>query len=116
MDITSSEENGICIAALNGKFNTTSAADVESALMDLLNQGKHRLLLDFSGVDYIASSGLRVLLKLAQRMKNEGSKLRLCSATHSVNEVFRISGFDKILEIHESRHQALEGFGEPTGA
>ena len=111
MDITASEENGICIAALSGKFNTATATDVESALMDLLNQGKLRLLLDFSGVDYIASSGLRVLLKLAQRMKNEGGNLQLCAVNDSVNDVFRISGFDKILEIHESRNQALENFG-----
>lgn len=115
MEITTNEENGICIAALSGKLNTANATDAESALMELLDQGKHSLLLDFSGVDYIASSGLRVLLKLAQRMKNEGGNLRLCSANDSVNNVFRISGFDKILEIHESKQQALQGFGEAAG-
>ena len=56
-----------------------------------------------------------MLLKLAQRMKNDGGKLRLCSANDTVIDVFRISGFDKILDIHESRTQALEDFGEMAG-
>lgn len=108
MDITTNEENGVCVAELNGKFDTASSVSVEKTLMGLLDEGKTRLLLDFSDVAYIASSGLRVLLKLAQRLKTEGGQLQLCSVNETVGEVFRISGFDKILEVRESKQQAME--------
>jgi anti-anti-sigma factor len=111
MDITTIEENGVCIASLDGKFDTASSVPAESELMALLDQGKNRLVLDFTDVAYIASSGLRVLLKLAQRLKTEGGELRLCSVNETVGEVFRISGFDKILDVRDSRQQALENAG-----
>lgn len=110
MNITTTEENGIWIASLNGKLDTASSVPAEAELMALLDEGKNRLVLDFSGIAYIASSGLRVLLKLAQRFKNEGGQLRLCAVNDTVGEVFRISGFDKILAVSDSREQALGEF------
>lgn len=110
MNITTKEENNICIVTLSGKLNTANSKDTGSALMELVNQGKHNLLLDLSDVDYIASSGLRILLMLAQRMKNENGKLRLCEANDSVSEVFNISGFHKILDIYESKDTAIQNF------
>lgn len=110
MEITTTVESGVCIAALNGKFDTASSVGAESTLMDLLDEGNNRMLLDFSDVAYIASSGLRVLLKLAQRLKTESGQLRLCSVNESVGEVLRISGFDKILDVRADRQQALEDY------
>lgn len=111
MDITTTEENGVCIASLNGKLDTASSVPAESELMALLDQGENRLVLDFTDVAYIASSGLRVLLKLAQRLKTEGGELRLCSVNETVGEVFRISGFDKILAVCASQQEALADLG-----
>lgn len=110
MEITTIEEDGVCIASLNGKLDTASSVPAESELMALLDQGKNRLLLDFSNVAYIASSGLRVLLKLAQRLKTEGGQLRLCEVNEIVGQVFAISGFEKILDVSGSREQALGEF------
>lgn len=58
------------------------------------------VLVDLSDVAFVASSGLRVLLKHAQRLKSGGGALRLCGANDMVNDVFRMSGFDSIIEIH----------------
>jgi anti-anti-sigma factor len=80
----------------------------ESTLSGLVDEGARRMVLDFSDVPYIASSGLRVLLKLAQRLKTEGGVLRLCAVNDTVGEVFQISGFDKILDVRDARQQALD--------
>jgi anti-anti-sigma factor len=58
------------------------------------------VLVDLSAVAFVASSGLRVLLKHAQRLKNGAGALRLCGANDTVNDVFRMSGFDSIIEIY----------------
>lgn len=107
MEISATEKDGITIAVLDGKLDTASAAGAEERLMDLLGAGANRLVLDFGQVDYIASSGLRSLLKLAQRMKQEEGLLHLCSLNDMVSEVFQISGFDRILTVYDTEEQAV---------
>lgn len=110
MEITTTVEGSVCVVALRGKFDTASSAEAETELMGSLDAGAERLLLDFSDVAYIASSGLRVLLKLAQRLKAEGGQLRLCSVNENVSEVLRISGFDTILDVFADRRSALDDY------
>lgn len=107
MDINATENDGIWIAVLDGKLDTASADGAEAKLMELVDGGANRLVLDFGAVDYIASSGLRTLLKLAQRMKNEGGMLHLCQLNDMVSEVFEISGFDRILYVFDTEVQAV---------
>lgn len=108
MEINATENEGIWIAVLDGKLDTASAVGAEAKLMELVDGGANRLVLDFGAVDYIASSGLRTLLKLAQRMKNEGGQLHLCQLNDMVSDVFEISGFDRILYVFDTEAQAIE--------
>lgn len=55
--------------------------------------------INLSAVDFVASSGLRVLLKHAQRFDVGGSKLTVSQANPTVAEVFRMSGFDQIIDV-----------------
>jgi anti-anti-sigma factor len=107
MEISATEKDGIWIAVMDGKLDTANSAGAEERLMDLLGAGASRLVLDLGQVDYIASSGLRSLLKLAQRMKQEEGLLHLCSLNDMVSEVFQISGFDRILTVYDTEEQAV---------
>jgi len=107
MEISVTESDGIWIVKLDGKLDTVSAVGAEARLTDLVNSGANRLVLDFTAVDYISSSGLRTLLKLAQRMKQDEGILYLCCLNEMVGEVFRISGFDRILTVFESESEAV---------
>jgi anti-anti-sigma factor len=64
------------------------------------------VLVDLENVSFVASSGLRVLLKHAQRLQTGGGELRLCSANATVSDVFQMSGFDSILAVYDSRADA----------
>ncbi len=108
MEINAAKENDILVVGLDGNFDIASAAPAESKLTELLDGGELKVLLDFSQVPYIASSGLRVLLKVAQRLKSDGGKFGLCSVNDTVGEVLVMTGFDKILSIYESKEKALE--------
>lgn len=110
MDIDVSTEGGVWIAAMKGKFDIASAGPAEVAIKEILDQGADRVLIDFGEVPFIASSGLRVLLKTAQTMKSSGGNLRICSINETVRDVFEISGFDKILSVYGSRNEALSDF------
>ena len=107
MDITVDKEGRASIVNMNGNFDIASSAPFDEQLTVLLDAGETRILLDFSQVSFIASTGLRMLLKTAQRLKDEGGLLHLCCINETVQEVFAMTGFDTILSIFETKEEAL---------
>lgn len=82
---------------LDGRLDTLTAPDLESALADGLDS-VDRLIFDFSSLEYISSAGLRVLLKLHKAMRaKRGMQIR--HVNDVVREVFDITGFADILDI-----------------
>ena len=75
--------------------------------MERVGSGDRRLIVDFSRLDFISSSGMRVLLIAAKALKAGEGTLVLCAMKNHIEEVFRISGFDRIIPIEESRESAL---------
>lgn len=71
----------------------------EKALQALLVDGVDSIDIDLSGLDYVSSAGLRVLLVTAKAAKAKGGKVTLLSPKPATLEVLRISGFDKIIAI-----------------
>lgn len=107
MDITIDKEGQASIVDMNGNFDIASSVPFDEQLTALIDAGEKRILLDFSHVSFIASTGLRMLLKTAQRVKDEGGLLHLCCTNETVQEVFAMTGFDTILSIFGTREQAL---------
>ena len=80
-----------------GRLDTTTAPALDKAIMENLN-GIKSLILDFKGLEYISSAGLRVLLSAQKKMKQIGT-MKLINVCEEVMEVFEITGFADILVI-----------------
>ena len=105
----SREKNGeVFIVSAAGQINSANAAEVEKNVLEWVEEGERKWILDMGGLEYISSAGLRVVLLLAKRLKQNGGHLVLCSLQPHVLEVFDISGFLSILDVAESREMALE--------
>ncbi len=91
----------------SGRLDSVTAKDFETALIGKIDAGAKRVVLDLGQLAYISSAGLRVLLIAAKRLKSVGGALVLCGLNPSVREVFEISGFVSILEVHPDRDTAL---------
>ncbi len=102
MKIDIEMEAGIAVVSLSGRIDAVSAPDFEKRLTDEIQRGEVRLVLDFSGLDYISSAGLRGLLSLAKQLKGKGGNLHLCCLRGMVKEVFDLSGFTSMFSISES--------------
>jgi|SRR5436309_6436622 anti-anti-sigma factor len=107
MDIAEARLNGIVTIAPAGRIDTTTAPALERRLADLLAEGQRRLIVDLSGVEYISSAGLRVLLALARRMRDVNGGLALCAMGDAVRQVFQLAGFLALFTVCESRDAAL---------
>lgn len=83
--------------ALEGRLDTATAPRLEAALEESI-KNKTALILDFAGIEYVSSAGLRVLLS-AQKIMNKQGNMTLKNVCTSVMEVFEITGFCDILHI-----------------
>ena len=97
LNITMNEAGGAAVILLEGHLDTVTAPDLEAVLNDCC-PAADSLVLDFAGVDYISSSGLRVLLTAHKAMANKGG-LKLIHANGMIREIFDMTGFSGILTI-----------------
>lgn len=97
MDIVKKTEGTTLEMVLNGRIDTTTAPVLESELNASIN-GVTALVLDFTGVQYISSAGLRILLA-AQKMMNKQGSMVLRGVNDDIKDVFEITGFIDILTL-----------------
>ena len=97
MNIDIVKENGATVLKIDGRLDTTTAPELEKAIN---NEGDalKSLVLDFKGVNYISSAGLRVLLTAQKKMNLQGS-MELINVSEAVMDIFEMTGFADILMI-----------------
>jgi anti-anti-sigma factor len=83
--------------ALSGRLDTTTAPKLETELKQNIS-GVNELILDFAGLEYLSSAGLRVLLS-AQKVMNRQGSMVIKHVNETVMEIFEITGFVDILTI-----------------
>jgi stage II sporulation protein AA (anti-sigma F factor antagonist) len=108
MQIVESRADGIVAVAPAGRIDTTTAPALEQHLIGLMAAGQRRIVVDFSGVDYISSAGLRVMLLLARRVQDAGGRLGLCGMGDAVRQVFQLAGFLPLFVVLDTREAAVQ--------
>lgn len=107
MDLAIDKTEGAIVVCADGQMNSANAAEIEADLLNQLDKGEHRMVLDLASVGYVSSAGLRVVLVLAKRLKQVNGTLVLCGLRSRVREVFDISGFLDILTVVDTREEAV---------
>ena len=81
-----------------GRIDTITSQDLENQIND--EMGKFdSLILDFNDLEYISSAGLRVLIAAQKNLKQDEIPMSIKNVNDAISEIFRMSGFDKILKI-----------------
>ena len=110
MIITTESERNTVILSLNGRLDTMNFPAVDKELTAQIEGNNKQLILDCSGMDYISSSGLRVLLKGLKQAEASNGRLTLCGLQPQIIQIFKISGFDHLFEIYPGRQEALASY------
>ncbi len=87
------------LITLEGELDTAAAADVEKTLQPLYTTNGKDVIIDCEGLEYIASSGLRILISILKGAKAGGSKVVLKNMNEDIKSVFKLTGFINIFEI-----------------
>jgi anti-anti-sigma factor len=110
IDIASRDEKGVMVVDIEGKMNTGASPDAEKYLNGLLDEGVTKMLLNLEYLDFIASTGLRVILATGKKLAGVRGKLAICNPNITVMDVLKISGFNKMFNVYDSEEEALSGF------
>jgi anti-anti-sigma factor len=117
MQFSSCRFADVVVAAPVGRIDHANAAAFEEELLPLVAQsgsGKQSLLLDFAGVEYISSVGLRVLMTAAKQARVDESRIAIAGLQPVVAEIIAISRFDRILDVYTSVTEALAKLSAPA--
>ena len=98
MNIIKNYDDDELTLSVEGRVNTITSKDLKNEFDS--EYGKfNSLVLDFSALDYISSAGLRVLIAMQKKLKKDEVPMVIKNVNDAIKEIFRISGFDRILTI-----------------
>ena len=98
MEIVKTQNEGAATLSLTGRLDTITAPKLQEALTEVIPLSE-AIELDFAGVDYVSSAGLRVLLFGQKNMQSADKTMKLTNVSSEVMEVFEITGFSGMLTI-----------------
>ncbi|HEY7559829.1 MAG TPA: STAS domain-containing protein [Candidatus Binatia bacterium] len=109
----------VALVKVEGRIDHVSAPVFESQLLPQVEGctgEKKKLLLDCSGLAYVSSAGLRVLMIAAKRCRRQNGKIVLAALQPTIQEIFRISRFDTVFEVFPSVREALAAISPAAAA
>lgn len=109
MEVKTSVTDGITILTPTGRVDTSTAKAFESGVMASVKDGA-KIAIRFNEIDYISSAGLRVVLMAGKKVAASKGVLVLIDMPDKILQVFKMSGFDKILKICANFEEAKPFF------
>lgn len=99
MKVTIQDNQDRIVAVMQGSFDTLSAEELEPQVKELESMASKPLEMDFTELDYIASSGLRILLRLRKAYAARGQQVSLLNVNEQIMEVLKVTHFDNMFQI-----------------
>ena len=99
MQTTVEEKDGMILATLDGEMDTAAAMEAEQILSPLYKRNGKDVIIECEKLEYIASSGLRILLSILKGAKLNGSRVVLRHVNEDIKNVFSLTGFINIFDF-----------------
>ncbi|MGI9189305.1 MAG: STAS domain-containing protein [Longimicrobiaceae bacterium] len=110
MSFETSKQDGIVLVDVDGQLIVGNRQELKQKVLDELEAGERRFLIDFANTGYIDSSGLGVLVSLSKKIREQDGELRLASLNEDLRTLFELTKLDTLFNIAESRQEALASF------
>lgn len=104
-------QNGeVTLVEVEGQLIVGNRQELKQQVLDRLDKGDRKFVIDFANTGYIDSSGLGVLVSLSKKIREQGGELRLSSLNEDLRTLFELTKLDTLFRIADSKDKALEGF------
>jgi anti-sigma B factor antagonist len=101
-----SEHGGCTILTVEGEIDVATAPQLRQAAVRLANDGKTSLVIDLSGVGFLDSTGLGVIVGVVKRVRTQGGELAIAGADNHVRKVFEITRISDVLPMFDTVDEA----------
>jgi anti-sigma B factor antagonist len=103
------ERNGFAVLAVHGEVDVYTAPQFREQLIQLVDQGHRKIVIDLEGVEFLDSTGLGVLVGGLKRVRSHDGDLALVCTQRRILKVLEITGLTKVFSIHDSVDAATSG-------
>ncbi len=110
MSFAMTREGEILVVDVGGQLIVGNRQELKQRVLDELERGERRFLIDFAQTGYIDSSGLGVLVSLSKKIREQGGELRLANLNEDLKTLFELTKLDTLVQIADSRERALDSF------
>ena len=110
MNISTRYDGEILAIDIEGKLDTNASTPALEKLMQCLESSPNKVLVSLAPLDFISSTGLRVILRVTKLVRGYGGELKVSGAQGVVKDVLEITGFDSLLDLYEDEEQAVGSF------
>jgi anti-sigma B factor antagonist len=108
MEIIQSLIDGISVLSVSGKIDAVTSKDLEAVLIELIEHNKKFLIVNMEKVEFLSSSGLRVLMASLNKLKHKDGDLLLAALQPFVKDVFFMTGANRFFPIYPSQGEAIK--------
>jgi anti-sigma B factor antagonist len=112
LDLSTTSKGSCAVVRVDGEIDLDTANDLSAVALAAMREIGPSLVLDLSGVTFMDSTGLKVLLAVHRRAELAGGRMVLAGPTRSVNRVVTITGFDQTFAVCDDVEAALAVCGE----
>ena len=104
------KQDDVTIIDVEGQLIVGNRQELKQKVLEELEGGARKFLIDFSGTGYIDSSGLGVLVSLSKKIREQGGELRLANLNEDLKTLFELTKLDTLFHISNSRDEALQTY------
>jgi anti-sigma B factor antagonist len=110
MEIQTHEYKRVAVLSITGRIDSATSAEFEAALQEVIGRGKRNLILDMSQVEFLSSSGLRVLVTTLKSLRKSGGELCIAQPSQRARDAIDIAGLDVLFRFFDDRESAIASF------
>jgi anti-sigma B factor antagonist len=107
-------DDGVAVIALTGDVTAACETELMDAYREAGREEIRGIVLDFSGLDYMNSSGIGLLVTLLVRAKREGRQLSAFGLSDHYRQIFELTRLDEVISVHDDEAQAVTAAGTGT--
>jgi len=107
MELAEETHGSVVVTIARGRLDGSTSEMFGGWLERFLSVPEPRIVIDFAGIEFLTSAGLRVILTAMKRVRTANGILAICSVQANVQEVLEITGFAGLLRQHSTRAEAI---------
>jgi anti-anti-sigma factor len=112
MQVLTEYRGDILILSIDGRVDSSNSAEWETKIKSALRENTLRLIMDMQKLEYMSSSGVRVLLSTHLSLYQRGGELVISHPPLFAYKIFQNSGFENLCKLFETTEEALKYFNE----